>query len=119
MSGNPEGPPPKRPRQCQKAIDKLKKIVGVFDFNTSTKQEAHTPAQWISKNADEVKRQKTDERIRFLLGHGRAVENVEDAVNEIYNRDYPENKGRNQIFVPEQCVPTAQLMRQFDNLETH
>ena len=43
MSGNPEGPPPKRPRQCQKAIDKLKEIVGVFDFNTSTKQEALTP----------------------------------------------------------------------------
>merc|ERR1719150_2931092 len=85
----------------------------------TTGEEALTPAQWIYKNAEEVKRQKTNDKIRFLLGNGRAVENVEDAVNEIYDRDYPKNEGRNQVFVPEQCVPTAQLMKQFDNLEEH
>ena len=26
---------------------------------------------------------------------------------------------KNQIFVPEQCVPSAHLMKQFDNLEEH
>ena len=61
MSGREgQGPPSKRPKKThknpQQAIDKLKQSVGINDFNTTTNQEALTPAQWIYKNAEEVKR---------------------------------------------------------------
>ena len=112
----------KQPGAKRKKLDdpenELWESLGIFSFPKSSGEKL-TPAQWIEReliNEAEVKRQKIHNNITFHLGGGHSLnlgtaEDVEEAVNIIYRRDYQAIDGApSQLIIPHQFIPSKTLM---------